>query len=85
MGAVLAIVSALQQEPLLREQRVRIKDRNASIVLSGTLPTSAARDRLLEVAEAHGRGLPIVDSLVVAPDAGPRQRPGSARADGGSR
>lgn len=69
----------------MRGHRVRVRGDGARIVLGGTLPSPAARERVLEIADAHRNGLTVVDSLVVAPAPGVGERGASAGGNGGSR
>lgn len=63
---ILAVFTAVRDDPLLRNEGIKITARGSSLVVKGVLSTSAAHDRVLEIARAGAGSFTLLDSLQVA-------------------
>lgn len=69
---VVGVFTDLRTEPLLQGADVKVSGSGTTLVLAGEVPSTAARDRALEIARRHLGTFTLVDSLRVAAPASDR-------------
>ncbi len=79
-ATVYAVIGDVARDSLLQGQVIQVTARDTTLLLNGTVSDSAMHARLLEIARAHVGSFTLVDSVRVAPSAGPP--PATARAGG---
>lgn len=77
---VFAVFSQVARDSLLRGQRIRVRAKDSTLILSGSVSDSVSHERLLAIAQAHLGHFALIDSVRV----GTRAPANGAAAPGGA-